>query len=251
MIEFRASRGSDTPALTGLWQRAFGDEKAFVRAFFEAGYAPERSRVAVIHGEIAAMLYWFDCALEERKLAYIYAVATEERFRGKGIASMLMEDTQRHLAVLGYDGTVLCPGSESLFRFYEKMGYVTAGFREETEIYAGAAIPIREVGTAEYARLRARLLPVNGIRQEGANLDFLHRFARFYVGERFAAVVSGDEPFCLEFLGDMEQAPGLLAALGCSRAVVRTPGERCASAMVKWISGADPVEALYLGFPFD
>lgn len=250
MTEFRSSRGVDRAALTELWQAAFGDESGFIDAFFEAGYAPQRSRVAVENGEIAGMLYWFDCTLGERRLAYIYAVATEKCFRGRGIASGLMEDVHKLLAAQGYDGAVLSPGSESLFRFYGRMGYVTAGFHSEQKAAAGVPIPVREIGPEEYALLRAALLPENGLGQEGANLEFLHRFARFYAGEDFCAAVSRGGAFCPEFLGDEKRLPGMLGALGLTEVVVRTPGERTPYAMAKWFRGR-PEQRLYLGFAFD
>lgn len=250
MTEFRASRPSDRSALTGLWQQAFGDEPDFIDAFFASGYAPARSRVAEEKGEIAAMLYWFDCTLKGRKLAYIYAVATEQRFRGRGIASALMADTHAFLTEQGYAGAALSPGSEALFRFYGNMGYMTAGFRSEQTVLAGSPVPIREVEPEEYAVLRRRLLPENGIRQEGASLAFLGRFARFYAGADFVAAVSGEEASCLEFLGNNAEISGLLGALGLPEAVVRTPGREIPCAMVKWFTQA-PTAEIYLGFPFD
>lgn len=249
MTEFRASRRSDRAALTALWQQAFGDETDFIDAFFESGYAPMRSCVAEVNGCLAGMLYWFDCALGERKMAYIYAVATEKCFRGRGIASALMADVHGLLEREGYDGSVLSPGSESLFRFYEKMGYVTTGFRWERRVSAGLPIPIREVEPEEYASIRAGLLPENGLRQEGASLAFLHRFARFFAGEGFCTAVSREGAYCPEFLGDEARLPGLLGSLGLTEAAVRMPGEEKPCAMVKWFR-KDGGE-IYLGFPFD
>ena len=52
MIEFRYTKPEDRPRLTALWQEAFGDTTAYIDAFFETAYAPERSRVALIDGEI-------------------------------------------------------------------------------------------------------------------------------------------------------------------------------------------------------
>lgn len=250
MTEFRASRETDREALTRLWQEAFGDERSFIDAFFETGYAPERSRVAVENGELAGMLYWFDCELGERKIAYIYAVATDERFRGQGIASRLMADVHALLESEGYAAAALSPGEESLFRFYEKLGYVTAGYREERRFTAGVPIPVREVGREEYASIRAKLLPENGLRQEGASLAFLHRLARFYAGEGFCAAVSREGAYCPEFLGDEKHLPGLLGSLGLTEAVVRTPGGRVPCVMAKWLSMEDK-SGIYLGFVFD
>lgn len=250
MTEFRYTTMEDRPGLTRLWQEAFGDETAYIDAFFETAYAPQRSRVAVVDGEIAAMHFWFDCELEGEKLAYLYAVATDKRFRGRGVATKLMEDGEAILKERGYAGAILSPGSESLFRFYADRGYETVGYRSEERIMAGAPIPIREVGEQEYAAIRRKLLPENGIRQEGENLRFLHRFSRFYAGAGFCAAVYGSEAFLPEFLGDAKNLSGLLGALGVAEASVRMPGGDVSNAMGKWFSPADK-KRIYLGFVFD
>lgn len=250
MTEFRYTTEKDRPALTKLWQEAFGDEIAYIDAFFETAWAPERSRVAVIDGEIAGMHFWFDCELDGQKLAYLYAVATDKRFRGRGVATKLMEDGEELLEARGYAGAILSPGSESLFRFYADRGYETVGYRSEERIMAGQPIPIREVDEEEYALLRRTLLPENGVRQEGENLRFLHRFSRFYAGEGFCAAVYGSEAFLPEYLGDREKIPGMLGALGLSEASVRMSGDDVSNAMGKWFSPADK-RRIYLGFVYD
>lgn len=250
MTEFRYTTMKDRPDLTRLWQEAFGDEIAYIDAFFETAWAPERSRVAVVDGEIAGMHFWFDCELDGQKLAYLYAVATDRRFRGRGVATKLMEDGERLLKERGYAGAVLSPGNESLFRFYADRGYETVGCRSEERIMAGSPISIREVDEEEYALIRRALLPENGVRQEGENLRFLQRFSRFYAGEGFCAAVYRSEAFLPEYLGDRERIPGLLGALGLGEASVRMPGADTPCVMGKWFSDADKIR-IYLGFVFD
>ncbi len=250
MIEFRYTTINDRPALTRLWQQGFGDEISYIDAFFETAYAPRRSRVAVVDGEIAGMNFWFDCELEGERVAYLYAVATDKRFRGRGVATALMQDAESLLKEAGYAGVLLSPGSESLFRFYGDRGYETVGFRTEERIMAGSPIPIREVDEEEYAALRRILLPENGVRQEGENLRFLHRFSRFYAGEGFCAAVYGGEAFLPEYLGDRKQIPGLLGALGFVEASVRMVGTDTPCVMGKCFPCKNKKE-IYLGFVFD
>ena len=250
MTEFRYTGWEDRPALTKLWQEAFGDTLSYIDAFFETAYAPQRSRVAVVDGQIAGMHFWFDCQLAGEKVAYLYAVATDNRFRGQGIATALMEEGEALLKEQGYAGVLLSPGSESVFRFYEKRGYETVGWRSEERIPAGTPIPVREVDEAEYAALRQKLLPENGVRQEGENLQFLLRFCRFYAGEDFCAAVYQGEEFLPEYLGARAKVPGLLGALGLEEASVRSPGNDTPCAMGKWFSPADK-KRVYLGFVYD
>ena len=250
MTEFRYSTWEDRAGLTQLWQQAFGDETPFIDAFFETAYAPVRSRVAVEEGRIAGMLFWFECSYRKEKMAYLYAVATDLSFRGKGIATALMKDCERVLKEQGYDGVILSPGSRELFRFYRERGYRTLGFRREDRIAAGEPVPLREVEPEEYARIRKNLLPEKGIVQEGENLAFLHRFCRFYAGADFCAAVYRTEAFVPEYLGGREGIPGLLGALGLEDASVRTADAVIPCAMAKWLGDRAP-EDFYLGFVFD
>ena len=117
-------RSETLPALKDLWQEAFGDSREFIDTFFRTGFSPERCRCLWKDDHLVAALYWFDCDWEKRKLAYLYAVATDKAFRNQGLCKKLMEDTHRHLEALGYSGTVLVPGEPELFSFYKKLGYI-------------------------------------------------------------------------------------------------------------------------------
>ena len=77
------------PALRQLWKQAFGDTDAFLDIFFSTAFSPERCRCVVTDGEVAAALYWFSCEADGQPLAYLYAVATAERFRGQYFLDLL------------------------------------------------------------------------------------------------------------------------------------------------------------------
>ena len=111
------------PALTSLWMQAFGDTEAFVKTFFSTGFAFERSMVCLEEDAVVAALYWFDCLWEDKKVAYLYAIATDADHRGKGICAELMKHTHRHLQQAGYAGAILVPADEGLARMYAKLGY--------------------------------------------------------------------------------------------------------------------------------
>ena len=104
----------EIPALRQLWKQAFGDTDAFLDSFFAHGFAFDRCRCVRIDGVLVAALYWFDCRWQGKKVAYLYAVATDMAFRGKRLCRMLMEDTHSHLQEAGYAGAALVPGSREL-----------------------------------------------------------------------------------------------------------------------------------------
>lgn len=224
----------DITQLKQLWKEAFGDPDWFIDLFFETAYSPQRCRFLMKEGQLAAVLYWLDCAMGQQKLAYLYAVATAKAFRGKGLCRELMEDTHQYLKQQGYAGAVLVPGSEGLFRMYEGMGYKVCSGIREFECEAGEMpAPMRQLTHDEYASLRRELLPVGGVLQEGENLTYLGAQTKLYGGKDFVAalMMDGKEIYCPELLGNADAAPGIVAALGGDRGRFRMPGNEKPFAM--------------------
>ena len=211
------------PALRQLWKEAFGDTDNFLDQFFSKAYSPKRCLCATIDGEVAAMAYWFDCG----EYAYIYAVATAEKHRGKGICHTLMTRIHKILTDEGYAGCILVPGEESLRQFYRGMGYENCGGVHEFEVAASASLPLRKLDVQEYAALRRKYLPAGGVVQEGVNLDFLSCWAEFYESPKALVAAAWEEGklLVLDLLGDSRQAPGIVAALGANSGWFRSPGE--------------------------
>lgn len=241
----------DIPALRRLWQQAFGDTDSFLDGFFRAGFSG--SRCLYENGTPAAALYWFDCQWQEKKLAYLYAVATDEVHRGRGLCRALMEDTHRHLRRLGYAGALLVPGDAGLFRLYGGLGYTAfCPMARTTVAAAGSSRSVRRSSAGEYARLRRELLPPGSVWQEGQTLDFLASFAGFYAGPgvAFCGLVENGVFYFQEFIGDVEQIPGILRHFSCDSGEVRIFGTGTPFAMYLPLDGTDALPA-YFGIPLD
>lgn len=232
-----------TERLRQIWKAAFGDTDAYLDLFFSTAYSPDR---CIFTGDGAA--YWFDCRQNEQKLAYVYAVAVDPRKQGQGLGTAMLHDLHRLLKARGYDAAILVPGEESLFRYYERLGYRTVSHIHEFTARAGTPIPARSIPPERYARLR-RQHPV--VIQEGENLALLKELAVFYEGENFLAAVDIHNHRCLELLGDPGAAPGLTAALGLKECHFRTPGTTRPFAMLKPLSNAPLPRSIHFGFPFD
>lgn len=241
------------PQLRGLWQEAFGDTDAFLDSFFRTGYSSCRCRCVSVDGSVAGALYWFDVSCGGMPMAYLYAIATGERYRNRGLCRALMADTHRHLVEAGYAGALLVPEDQALRRMYQKMGYQTATQVREFVCAAGPyPAPMRRIDITEYAALRRRLLPEGSVLQEGENLEFLGAQAELYAGLSFllAARKNGDFLTGLELLGNIAAAPGILSSLGCSQGSFRAPGTGTPFAM--FLPLAEDVKApAYFGLAFD
>lgn len=245
-------KASHIPALRRLWKQAFGDDDIFLDQFFTLGFSPERCRCILENDQPVSVLYWFDTTWEDEKLAYLYAVATDEAHQGRGLCRQLMNDAHSHLQTLGYRGAVLVPGSESLFAFYGKMGYLPCSPVRKFTCEAGTSVTLQKISSTEYATLRKAYLPEGSVLQEGELLCFLSAFAYFYKGEDFLLCGSVTDGIfhAQEFLGNAQAASGVLCALSLQKGHFRCPGQGDYLAMFRPLSPAEKLPA-YLGIPLD
>lgn len=242
----------DVLPLRQLWKQAFGDTDAFLDCFFSVAYAPQRCRCVYQGDTLAAMLYWFDCSWNGRKLAYLYGVATDKAFQGQGLCRALIEDAHRHLKAQGYHGSILVPRTPELFAMYAKMGYATCSGVSQFICQAGTPAALQRIRMEEYAALRRQFLPEGGVVQEGETLALLQTYSAFYTGENVLLAVYVDEgklTVC-ELLGAPEAASGVIAALGHTEGKVRIPGSQTPFAMYRSLT-EDPSAPGYFGLALD
>lgn len=215
-------------SLRALWKQAFGDTDTFLDGFFSVAFSEKRCCTIEKEGNLAAMLFWFDCAWEDRNIAYLYAVATDKAYRNQGLCRALMESTHAHLQSLGYAGAVLVPGSRELFCLYEKLGYRPFCDVQTVTLEAGneraKLIPLTPI---EYSKKRLSLLPENSVMQDGVTYDFLATFCNLYESKDclFCGSMDGNTFYFQEFLGNPERVPGILKILGAEKGILRIPGD--------------------------
>lgn len=246
-------RPDQTARLRGLWKLAFGDTDAFLDLFFSTAFSPTRCRCVTEGDEVLAALYWFEISCQDRRLAYLYAVATHPGHRGQGLCRRLMEDTLDTLASLGFSGALLVPDGGDLAAMYRRMGFVIPTPITEFSCAAAAEpVPLREISPEEFARLRREYLPEGGVLQEGESLVFLSSLARFYAGSDFLAAVQTDgaQLRCVELLGDPAAAGGILRALGFREGSFRAPGRQQLFALTCPLRPDCPAP-VHFGFAFD
>ena len=242
-----------TDGLRRLWKESFGDTDAFLDAFRATAFSPDRCRAVTENGEVIAALYWFDCFEGDRRMAYLYAIATAKAHRGRGVCRALMQNTHEHLKALGYDGALLVPGSPSLFDFYARMGYATCSHVREFSCTAASPLVLSPVDEKTYTARRRKLIPEGGVVQEGENLAFLQVQATLYVGENFvlAARPEGESLRGVEFLGDESLAPAITAGLGYEKATFRTVGNDRPFSMYLPLGDRGTPPPSYFGLAFD
>ncbi len=241
------------PGLRLLWQEAFGDSESYLDGFFRLAFAPENCLCIRQDPQIAAALYWLEMTCGTQRFAYLYAIATAKSHRGRGLCRTLMEQAKETLLRQGYAGAVLVPETPVLARMYEKMGFSPCcGIELLTVSAHSSPAPLRRVGPGEYQRLRAALLPENGLELGPQALAFLSVHAEFFAGDGWvlSGVTEDGQLLGLEFLGDPAVLPGIAAALGCQGGKARTPGSRLPFAWYLPLT-PDTIKPGHLGFAFD
>lgn len=244
---------SQVPYIRSLWEQAFGDFPTFWDSFFSTAFSADHCRCLTIDGTPRAALYWFDAAWEDKKLAYFYAVATDRDFQKQGFCRQLMENAHTYLNSIGYAGVVLVPANDSLFGFYQKLGYRAFGPVNHFSCSAGESpAPLQKCSAEEYAALRQQYLPKGSVVQKGVILNFLETQTVFYAGSDFllCCYTEDGELHTQEFLGNTAAAPGILKTLSMETGQFRMPGEGSPAAMFYPFSPMDATPT-YLGLPLD
>ncbi|MDE6046196.1 MAG: GNAT family N-acetyltransferase [Alistipes sp.] len=118
----------DEIACKELWQKAFGDEEEFVDAFLVRYYGRSRMLSVEQEGRLAAMLHILPFESESGRTSYIYGVATDPAFRGRGLASQLLREALRRCDAQGDEAVFLIPtpGEAWLRDFYGRFGFAGA-----------------------------------------------------------------------------------------------------------------------------
>lgn len=106
-----------------LWMEVFGDEEAFVDRYFVRHYQPRYTLTRSQGEELQAMLHLIPFDTEWGRTAYLYAIATDEHHRHRGLASELIREAIALARSEGFDVVALIPSSEELRGFYGRLGF--------------------------------------------------------------------------------------------------------------------------------
>lgn len=239
------------PELKQLWQTVFQDPGDYIEGFFVHAFSPDHCLYVSEDRKVAAMVHWLDMTCRGRKIAYIYAVATRQMYRGRGYCRRLLDRAHEILARRGYAGAALVPQSEDLFAMYQKMGYRPCGGITRIFCSAGEPVSLTPLTWQEWNIRRSKMLPPGSAELTEVPAAYLGAMASFWGNEDFllAGVTENGVLHGIELLGNTEAGPGILAALGCEEGSFLTPGST-PFAMYRCLDGVSPPPA-YFGIAFD
>ena len=269
MGRFYEATAADLPALTALWQTAFGDEIPVIRAFWEQCFGKIRVFCLSEGKNLCAMacalpLSYVDGDGETHSCAYFYAVATEPAYRGQGYCRTLLSQAECILRKEGVELCCLVPGEESLFAFYQKLGYEIAFTCRRQSLPAKKAegVRLRQIDAAAYENLRQMQLygefiayPVFLLElQRQAGLASGAGLYRIESKELVCVAAAEKQGQCLlirEMLpADEELAAHLAHSLGCKELQLQSPGDALPYGMAKSLSPIPLPQNSYLALAF-
>lgn len=113
------AKEEDFEKIICLWHRVFGDNKDVIRKYLDRFY--DRVLVYRNNDEILGISSLLPISVKNRLGYYVYAVATDEAHRGKGIASKMIEYAKGLCKKEEF--LILVPAKASLFEFYKRFGF--------------------------------------------------------------------------------------------------------------------------------
>ena len=184
--------------LKEVWKECFMDEGSYIDFYYEKRFSNVTTLVKKVEEQIVSMLTLIPCEFVNKEqtqaLYYVYAVATRNDHQKRGYAKELILYAQQ-LANKEGAKTFLVPASQSLFSYYERYGYQTAG-RKTTLItslcqlkknlsyhHKKKAIQVNDLAADEFYMLREQSFGQSGyIRWDIRALSYLLEEYRFCGG---------------------------------------------------------------------
>ena len=110
-----------------LWRECFDDSEEYIHEFFRHFNYRQTLHTLSKEGEILSLLYALPLDLHldgvTHRAVYLYALATQERERRKGLMSYLIRQTEEQLYHEGITYSFLIPESLALSEYYQRRGY--------------------------------------------------------------------------------------------------------------------------------
>lgn len=211
MIVYKNSDKKYIPQLKKMWQNIFLDEMDYINLFFDNMYKDEYAFIAVEDEKVLGMMFFLPATMvkKDRKIKgrYVYAVATDENQRGRGIMTNLEQYAANIVKNDGVQFLTLVPASESLFNMYEKLGYKTYEYHKNFEykpkvICDDKDIKVEEVSIDSIYDLRQKYLDTFDEYIILDDYDYAKKELAFLGIRVFVAEHENEKRYILSFIND-------------------------------------------------
>ena len=230
MIKYFKANEKDIPFLKELWYQIFEENQNAIEIFFEKIFTTDICYVAKDNDKVVAMLYLLPTSVDGKKGCYLYGVATIPEYRKIGIAKNLID-----FALTDSDAEfcVTLPASESLYNYYEKVGFKVLKTncaeisRDELTALTKPYV-LQDLVVTGYSGIRNRVLKNNFIFWNNQHIDFAFDYYKIYgakiIKNNFGYAIAYEEDgVCkvIEIICDDKNAPyiftDLLAEFNCEK----------------------------------
>lgn len=106
-----------------LWMDVFGDSREEVDRFLLEHHGEENLLTHSEQGRVVSMLHIVELRTDYGPTAYLYAIATDRQWRGRGYASALILRAIDISRARGYGAVMLIPSDPSLVEYYKRFGF--------------------------------------------------------------------------------------------------------------------------------
>lgn len=124
------------PQLTKLWQDVFGDNKEYIKIFFDRLYCETECFIKIADGEIISAFYLLKGQIKYNNEVfdgrYLYAAATKNSHRKQGLMAELINEAVDYAKKESLDFICLLPANEGLYNYYSKFGFKDAMYKYRT-----------------------------------------------------------------------------------------------------------------------
>ena len=187
MIRFFEEK--DKNAVIGLWQEAFGEAEKEILPFLE--FINKNMLLMAENGKIISMLSLLKVKIGDINGRYVYAVATDKRFRGRGYASELLQYAKQLIKENNEEFLVILPQSESLYDFYAKSGFtpLRCAKRISRRIGSASGLKVEKLTPESYFELKKTYF--SGEKYVEFDIKTLDFMKKAYGGEFLKAEMDG------------------------------------------------------------
>ena len=187
MIRFFEEK--DKNAVVALWQEAFGEKKEEILPFLD--FINKDMLLIEEKGQIISMLSLLKVKIGDVCGRYVYAVATDKRFRGKGYATELLDFAKGLVAAGKETFLVILPRNESLYAFYGKSGFtpLCCAKRISRKISAETSYSVEKITSESYFELKKTYF--SGEKYVEFDIKTLEFMQKAYCGEFLKAEKDG------------------------------------------------------------
>lgn len=247
-MDYRIARKEDYNKASVLWQKTFGDTSDTVNYFLEH-FASGNLLVCDNDAEIVSMMLLFESEIviksHNYKAFYIYAAATDEKYRKKGIMSNLLEYAGEIAKSRNAYFLFLKPASEYLYSFYRNNGFENAFFQNHETLY-NSAVKYQY----DYVKWNDDVIKADKIFSDNTAFQTLNGYASLNISEDRITVkrfVSKDVFALIEDIKNTFYDKKIYVGLPANQ----TDGNFEKTGMIKCLSDIKPDSKIYLGITLE